>query len=63
MLVLSRKVGEKIIVNGNIEIVVTMLDRNKCRIGVIAPKEYKIIRQELIGTSEGDHHAEAARPE
>ncbi|HWE40270.1 MAG TPA: carbon storage regulator [Isosphaeraceae bacterium] len=58
MLVLSRKLGEKIVVDGNIVITVVKIDRNQVRIGIEAPGEIPIYREELVATSA---HAEAAR--
>jgi carbon storage regulator len=48
MLVLSRKLGEKIIVGDNITITVVDIDRGKIRLGIEAPREVPIFRQELL---------------
>lgn len=52
MLVLSRKLLEKIIVKAPTgeQIVITVLDidRGKIRLGLIAPKEFEIMREELV---------------
>lgn len=47
MLVLSRKVGESIILNGDIEIKVVQSDDGKVKLGISAPKEIEIFRKEL----------------
>ena len=47
MLVLARKIGEKIIVNDNIEIIVLDANQNTVRIGVNAPKSVSVYREEL----------------
>lgn len=47
MLVLARKVGEKIILNDNIEIIVLDSNQNSVRIGVNAPKNVSVYREEL----------------
>ena len=47
MLVLSRKLGEKIYINDNICITVVDIDRGKIRLGVEAPSGAPIYRQEL----------------
>ncbi len=47
MLVLTRKIGEKIIIDGGIEVVITKIDGNKCRIGISAPPNVRIDRAEL----------------
>lgn len=48
MLVLSRKIGEKISIGDNIEVTVVKIDRGKCRIGIQAPKSVSIARAELL---------------
>jgi carbon storage regulator len=47
MLVLSRKKNESIIVNDNITIVVIEIRGDKVRLGVEAPKEIKVHRNEV----------------
>ena len=47
MLVLARKVGEKIILNDEIEIIVLDSNQNTVRIGVNAPKNVTVYREEL----------------
>ncbi len=48
MLVLSRKLGEKIYISDNICITVVDIDRGKIRLGIEAPRNVPIFRQELI---------------
>jgi carbon storage regulator len=50
MLVLSRKLGEKIYINDNICITVVDIDRGKIRLGIEAPRNVPIFRQELLAT-------------
>ena len=47
MLVLAIKIGEKIILNDNIEIIVLDSNQNTVRIGVNAPKDVSVYREEL----------------
>ena len=47
MLVLSRRVGEKIIIGDDIEVMVLGIQGNQCRIGVSAPKDVEIDREEI----------------
>ena len=47
MLVLSRKVGEEIIIGDNIRLVVNRVSGNRVTIGIAAPDDIHIIRGEL----------------
>lgn len=48
MLVISRKLFEKIYVGDNIIIQVVKIDRGKIRLGITAPKDVLIYREELL---------------
>jgi carbon storage regulator CsrA len=52
MLVLSRKVGEKLVIGDNITIVVNRVAGNRVTIGIDAPEEVRIIRGELKATTD-----------
>ena len=52
MLVLSRKLNEKIVIDGNIVISVVKIDRNQVRIGIEAPGHVSILREELTGLAD-----------
>ena len=47
MLVLSRKVGEKILIGDNISVTVVRVAQGTVRIGVEAPDELPIVREEI----------------
>jgi carbon storage regulator len=47
MLVLSRKLGEKIVIGDNIVITVVKIDRNQIRIGIEAPQHVAVFREEI----------------
>ena len=47
MLVLSRKVGEKILIGDQIAVTVVRVAQGTVRIGVEAPKHLPIVREEL----------------
>ncbi len=47
MLILGRKVGDSILIEGGIRIVVVSCDRGGVRIGIDAPTETKILRGEI----------------
>lgn len=47
MLILSRKNGQKIIINDNIEITIVESKNDNCKISIEAPREIKIYREEV----------------
>ena len=47
MLVLSRKVGEMLIIGGNITVKVVRIQGNRITLGIEAPSDVKILRGEL----------------
>jgi carbon storage regulator len=50
MLVLSRKVGEKLVVDGKITVEVVKIQGNRISLGITAPADVKILRGELNQT-------------
>lgn len=48
MLVIGRTEGEKILIDGNIELEIVRVKGNKVSIGLSAPKEVRILRSELL---------------
>ena len=48
MLVLSRKIGERIVINDNITVEVLQILGNRVRIGITAPTGVPILREELV---------------
>src|SRR2546423_12157397 len=61
MLVLSRKLGEKIYIGENICITVVDIDRGKIRLGIEAPRDIPIYRQELLPLNQQQQHAQQAQ--
>jgi carbon storage regulator len=57
MLVLSRKLGERIVINGNIVVTVVKIDRNQIRLGIEAPHDVPVFREEILPAA-----ARAAEP-
>ena len=47
MLILSRKVGEKIAIGENVTIVVNRISGNRVALGIHAPKDIRVVRGEL----------------
>lgn len=47
MLVLSRKKDEKIIIDGSIELMVIDIDKDRVRLGIEAPRQVVVDREEV----------------
>jgi carbon storage regulator len=58
MLVLSRKKNESIIINNDITVTVVEIRGDKVRLGIVAPKEVPVHRQEVYEAI----HGKAAEP-
>lgn len=48
MLILTRKIDQGIVISGNIYVRVLEVERNRVKIGISAPMEVKVLRQELL---------------
>ena len=48
MLILSRRPGDAIVIDGGIRIVILASDRRGVRIGIEAPAHVSIVRQEIV---------------
>ena len=48
MLIISRKIEETIIIDGNIEVTVLGIEGSKVKLGIKAPKNVSIMREEII---------------
>ncbi len=48
MLVLARKEKESILIGDNIEIIIQSIDKDSVKIAIVAPKEVKVFRKELV---------------
>ena len=51
MLVLTRRIGEEIMIAGEIRVTVVAVSRNKVRLGITAPSSVPVARRELLGKS------------
>jgi carbon storage regulator len=59
MLVLSRKKNESIVINNDITVTVVEIRGDKVRLGIVAPKEVPVHRQEVF---DAIHGKDAAPP-
>jgi carbon storage regulator len=51
MLVLSRKLNEKIVIDGGIVVTVVKIDGHQIRLGIEAPSDIRVFREEIAGTA------------
>jgi carbon storage regulator len=54
VLVLSRKQGERIVIGDNIIITVVSMDYGKVRLGIEAPREIEVWREEMLDRPKED---------
>jgi carbon storage regulator len=63
MLVLSRKVGETILIGEQVSVTVVRIAPGVVRLGIDAPDNYTILRSEIAGAEQAEAVAEQeARP-
>ena len=63
MLILGRKVGDSIVIDGGIKIVVLACDRGGVRLGIDAPPEVTILRGEIVAQIADENRRANASPE
>jgi carbon storage regulator len=60
MLVLTRKVGERIVIDDRIEVEVLGITGNRVRLGIQAPSGVDVLRSELLPAEGAGDEAQAA---
>jgi len=48
MLILTRKIDQSIIISGNITIMVLGVERDRVKLGIAAPADITVLREELV---------------
>lgn len=61
MLVLSRKIGEKVVIGDGIVVVVKRIHGQRVTFGIEAPESVRIVRGELPRFDDDDHRTTARR--
>jgi carbon storage regulator len=62
MLVLSRKVDQRVRIGDNIEVVVLAVDGHQVKLGIQAPRDVTILRFELVEDVQEENRRAAAAP-
>jgi len=62
VLILTRKVEQGIVIDGNVVIRVLSIDGERVKIGVDAPRSIGVLREELLTEVAGENVAAAATP-
>jgi carbon storage regulator len=62
MLVLSRKKNESIVINNDITVTVVEIRGDKVRLGIVAPKEVPVHRQEVYDAIHGKPSGDSPAP-
>ena len=52
MLVLSRKIGESVVIGEGITVTVTRINGNRVTLGITAPDDVRVLRSELMPASD-----------
>jgi carbon storage regulator len=63
MLILTRKVDQGIVISGNILVRVLGVERDRVKIGISAPEEITVLRQELWSEENADQPFERKTPD
>lgn len=62
MLILSRQVGENIVIDGRIVVHVTRLEGDTVKLGIEAPADVAVHRQEVYDEIQASNRAAVSRP-
>ena len=60
MLALTRKKGEALVINNNVEVTILEIRGDQVKIGVEAPKNVKVFRQEVFNAIQTENREAAA---
>jgi carbon storage regulator len=62
MLIIARRKGQRIRIGAGIEVVVTAVTRGEVRLGIVAPPEVSVTREEVHAAVEAANRAAAESP-
>jgi carbon storage regulator len=61
MLVLGRKAGETVVIDGNIRVTILEVEGERVRLGIEAPRSVPVIREEIFAAIERENREAATR--
>lgn len=62
MLILSRKLNERIVIGDNVEVSVVEIKGDHVKLGIDAPRSVKVFRQEVYQAIQAENQAAAQAP-
>jgi len=62
MLVLRRRIGEEIVIDGHIRVQVVEIHQGKVRLGITAPESVAVLRREILDRLAREQEAAVAAP-
>jgi carbon storage regulator len=62
LLILTRKIDQSIVIQGNITIMVLGVERDRVKLGIAAPADVAVLREELIAADDGNKVSPLRRP-
>lgn len=57
MLILTRKLGERFFIGDDIEVVILDVTGNQVKVGIVAPKEVEVFREEVYRKVQDERQA------
>lgn len=64
MLILTRKVGQSILIGNEIEVIITAVEGEQIKVGIRAPQDMAIFRKEVLeAIRESNKEASAVKPD
>jgi carbon storage regulator len=63
MLILSRRVGECVTIGNDITVKVVSISGNQIRLGITAPREVRVLREEIFNAIQEENRAAANAPD
>ena len=59
MLILSRRAGESVTIGNDIVVKVVSVSGNQIRLGIVAPREVRVLREEIFNAVQKENRAAA----